>query len=767
MKKQLLLLLFCNLLTFSFFTTKSQNNSSIQISNNKSSLQVSFLLPTFSIIDTSLVEPFGITELFNYIQIDNEFDNEYGDIDSVGLPQLPQLSFDLHVPFNATGFTVNVTSTNTSNLGINRKIMPTQDDYEKEDSVFVFSMNNSYYNSTGGFCNSYIQFNESFIVFGEQGINLTIFPFIYNPAQNTLTVLNNAVFTISYILSKDTVESYHTEAKDEYLSSLFLNYDSCGKSRAVERYLMITSPEYESTLTYFANYKRNLGYEVEVVTVDTPNNTSFYIKYKIILPRYANISTRPTYVLLVGDVDKIPASAGNPSGNSEDDPITDYWYSILHGSDFLADVFLGRFSVSNTIELTNIINKTIFMEMNMKRFTKKAKFLAGKDGTDNWIYMESEFKRGHNYVIPYSFNPLGYSCQKLYQPSQTSAVNALSDNPLFYIYAGHGGFYSLAGHSFSIDWNVVGYATNTVFPFVFSFACKTGNFAKVECIGESFIRAKNGAVAYFGCSVNSLTMSDVALEKKIFGDAFLKDEKKLSVIINLGKRRFTYVVGIRKKIKNRYLKAYNLLGDPSFNTKEIECKQNLVFNYPEVFKNGADVTYRADNLIQNNNSFVVESGAEVKLLAGNTIVLKPGFEAKAGSNVQLKLIPCNNTIYLSPENNNEEDTIITDNILQPEIEEVTDFAIEKDEIFYPAIFSVFPNPTTDDFSLAYTLEETSFVKIDLFNMQGIHIKDFLQIVQQDAGVYFHNFSLSGLSSGVYVLIFKSSSKTLSTKIFKH
>jgi len=52
-------------------------------------------------------------------------------------------------------------------------------------------------------------------------------------------------------------------------------------------------------------------------------------------------------------------------------------------------------------------------------------------------------------------------------------------------------------------------------------------------------------------------------------------------------------------------------------------------------------------------------------------------------------------------------------------------------------------------------------------MQGIHIKDFLQIAQQDAGVYFHNFSLSGLSSGVYVLIFKSSSKTLSTKIFKH
>jgi len=52
-------------------------------------------------------------------------------------------------------------------------------------------------------------------------------------------------------------------------------------------------------------------------------------------------------------------------------------------------------------------------------------------------------------------------------------------------------------------------------------------------------------------------------------------------------------------------------------------------------------------------------------------------------------------------------------------------------------------------------------------MQGIHIKNFLQIAQQDAGTYFHNFSLSGLNSGVYVLVLKNSSKAISSKIIKH
>jgi hypothetical protein len=218
-----------------------------------------------------------------------------------------------------------------------------------------------------------------------------------------------------------------------------------------------------------------------------------------------------------------------------------------------------------------------------------------------------------------------------------------------------------------------------------------------------------------------------------------------------------------------YMKAYNLLGDPSFDTKGTECNQSFVFNNPEIFESGSEITYRADDFIQNNNDFIVESGADVKLLAGNSIVLKPGFKAEAGSNVEIKNVSCDNGIIQKSfsDTNNEEEHYLAEKITQSETEELLNTSTEKDEIIYPAIFSVFPNPTNDNFSLAYTLEENSFVQISLHNMQGVFIKNLLQLSQQEAGVYCNNFSLSGLPSGIYLLTFKNASKTVSSKIIKN
>jgi len=52
-------------------------------------------------------------------------------------------------------------------------------------------------------------------------------------------------------------------------------------------------------------------------------------------------------------------------------------------------------------------------------------------------------------------------------------------------------------------------------------------------------------------------------------------------------------------------------------------------------------------------------------------------------------------------------------------------------------------------------------------MQGGFIKNFLKLQQQEAGIYYHNFSLSGLSAGMYLLVFKNDSKTITNKIIKH
>ncbi|MDD4044407.1 MAG: C25 family cysteine peptidase, partial [Bacteroidales bacterium] len=123
--------------------------------------------------------------------------------------------------------------------------------------------------------------------------------------------------------------------------------------------------------------------------------------------------------------------------------------------------------------MTNYNNGFVKIGMNQ--------FLAGVDEHQK---RQDKLEEGHDYVVDYTFIPEGYNCQKLYQPDIMEAIAAMNDNPLFYIYSGHGSFKYLAGGSFSIFESNIEGATNTIFPFIFSFACITGNFAYSEpCIG--------------------------------------------------------------------------------------------------------------------------------------------------------------------------------------------------------------------------------------------------------------------------------------------
>ena len=58
---------------------------------------VSFSLPPYTLRNTTLTALFNTNEIFKYIQLD-----DFGIIDDVGYPQLPQYSFDLHVPAGAS-----------------------------------------------------------------------------------------------------------------------------------------------------------------------------------------------------------------------------------------------------------------------------------------------------------------------------------------------------------------------------------------------------------------------------------------------------------------------------------------------------------------------------------------------------------------------------------------------------------------------------------------------------------------------------------------
>lgn len=162
MKKFLLFIL----LLFYIINIYSQNynDSVLTIIERKNIINISFRLPNYNIIDTNLTDLYGITEDFNYITVNESF----GIVDSISLPELPQLSFDLKVPNNASDLTISLLNSYTNQVYLDYKIMPSQENYSLIDTIFNFKMDTNYYLSSGGFINNNALISEEFVAFGEK-----------------------------------------------------------------------------------------------------------------------------------------------------------------------------------------------------------------------------------------------------------------------------------------------------------------------------------------------------------------------------------------------------------------------------------------------------------------------------------------------------------------------------------------------------------------------------------------------------------------------
>jgi hypothetical protein len=252
------------LLSVLFANTVFAQTNVLNISNTSNGYSISFTLPTYTLQDTSLVSLFNTSEIFKYIKVDN-----FGYVEDIGYPQLPQLSCDLPVPAGSSNYTVTVSNQVVSEFTLDKRMLPTQEDLMDVTEQPDLQLNQAYYSSTGDLYNFKWKLSDPYIVFGQKGLAMSIFPFTYNPSTNKIQVLKQATFTFTYTNTSQPAVAYTSKAREEYLSSFFGNSfsniqnnslylrSSSSQAQSPGRYLMITAPDYLSTLTPFANYKRN------------------------------------------------------------------------------------------------------------------------------------------------------------------------------------------------------------------------------------------------------------------------------------------------------------------------------------------------------------------------------------------------------------------------------------------------------------------------------------------------------------------------------
>ncbi|MCB5266268.1 MAG: C25 family cysteine peptidase, partial [Candidatus Cloacimonetes bacterium] len=323
----------------------------------------------------------------------------YGYSSRIGEAQLPMTSRIVAVPLGAQ-VKFEILSQETRVLdrkdsGITRSIIPAQPSVSKSAdlSSIVFERNAAFYarnefNQTPNF-----RIEEIGMMRGLRLFQFYFEPIRYNPVTGALEIVSTADIRVEF-LNPDLAATQEMLAKTAsaefealYAKSIF-NYDGGYRTQLVRyptKMVILCPAAYTSNIQSYVDWKTEQGFAVNVVTVGTGGmvaNTAAAIKsYMQNLWNSATTENpAPTYLLIIGDESGTITVATNTGAT--DSHVTDMTYVRLNGTDYMPEMYHGRFSVSSTTELANIITKTITYEKTLMpdlSYLGKTVLIAGAD----------------------------------------------------------------------------------------------------------------------------------------------------------------------------------------------------------------------------------------------------------------------------------------------------------------------------------------------------------------------------------------------------
>jgi hypothetical protein len=339
---------------------------------------------------------------------------------------------------------------------------------------------------------------------------LFISPISYHTGTRQVKLVTSAVVTLKFVPSSSTemafdAAAYQTPFMD--LSGYTLNNGASSQivgqgGNSPVGYVILADSMFQTTLQPFIEWKRRKGFTVTEVYKGSPGVGSTAASMKSYLQNLYLSATpsnpAPTFLLIVGDVQQIPAFAGT-TGNHP----TDLYYAEFTG-DIYPEMLYGRFSATTTAHLQAQIDKTLHMEkflMTDPAYLSQMILVAGNDQDKALVwangqinYAQSEYVNSSKNLTPHTWlypASIGQSAPIIQQFNQgASIVN----------YTAHGGSTGWSDPSFT-NTHVATLTNTGKYPLVISNACQTNTFQFAACFGETILRAGNkGAVGHIGAS---------------------------------------------------------------------------------------------------------------------------------------------------------------------------------------------------------------------------------------------------------------------------
>ena len=537
-----------------------------------------------------------------------------------GKPELPVLSRLISVPENST-ISIKISEIKTEKIvpAINNfkgLLYPRQPgatkDFQKQRGDFIF--NKSEYSKRGIIKSDTVRVEYIGKVRNRQLASLLIYPVRYNPYSNEIEVIKSMKVEITFTRAKGSAVPYSTGGSFLFNQSLnkgVLNYNPSdvinGYSDQPLKMIIITDPAFKKYLNPFYKWKTQKGYKLTVLYKGTGLAGNNFAQLKDTLRKIYNSATvtnpAPDYLLIIGDVNRIPISDGTNN-------ISDMYYGEFDGNgDYIPDMYIGRLPVADTNELKTVIGKIIQYERfefaDSNKFYNRALVTAGNDGEYD-DYMNGQVKYAFsNYLNP--ANKIdGYH---FYYPQSYNADDSIKKlikkGVSFINYSGHGdasGWLDPALRSTDVPT----LQNKNMYPFVITNACRTAQYNVPGSFGNTMmVSADRGAVGYIGCSNDSYWDEDYywavgvgtpnadpkytetglgALDRLFHTHSELPSDWYLSMgqVNYAGNLAVSQSTSLRKKY---YWETYTLLGDPS-TIPFIGTPDTFKISLPDTLPNG-------------------------------------------------------------------------------------------------------------------------------------------------------------------------------------
>ena len=326
------------------------------------------------------------------------------------------------------------------------------------------------------------------------------------------------------------------------------------------RYLVITWGSFEETVRPLVEWKHAKGVQAKLATLAETGSTAEDIR-TYIETAYDTWTVPPEFVLLVGDTEQVPVYYGLTH--------TDNYYAAIDGSDYLADIMVGRLSADTPGECATEVAKILGYERTPlegdPNWPTSATLMIADDFDDgDWVYYDNTWFI-HDLVDSAGFAPI----DTLFRRNPVTITDVYAS-----VNAGRG-FLNFRGQAF-FNWNppfdidpeltLSGWRL----PVVVSATCGTGVYDSDGYVCEDWVRAGTagnpaGGVAFFGSNTIIAASVPLSLRRGYVNVGFMTNafgENGLT----LGEACLAGKLNLYQNDENEQeYQAWNLLGDPELN----------------------------------------------------------------------------------------------------------------------------------------------------------------------------------------------------------